>query len=73
MAKKLCIYGIQGTPDCQQTLTSLVQTATGIEEARINMATGEITYGPAPCPVNTAKLRKAVEDAGYRLEEIEEE
>ena len=34
----------------------------------INLATGEITYGPAAC-VDMQIVKEAVENAGYKLEE----
>lgn len=67
MTKKYRVRGMQ-SPDCISTVTRAVQTATGIEDVNINLATGEITYGPAAC-VDMQIVKEAVENAGYKLEE----
>lgn len=71
--KKFRVCGPEMGPDCQSTLSTAIRTATGLEEAHINMDTGEITYGPATCAakeIDERKLRQAVRDAGYDLEEM---
>lgn len=65
--KKYKVRGMQ-SPDCVATVTQTVRTATGEENVNINLATGEITYGPNAC-VDPGILREAVEKAGYTLEE----
>ena len=50
------------------TVSQSIRTATGEEQVNINLATGEITYGPNAC-VDPTILREAVEKAGYSLEE----
>lgn len=65
--KKYKVKGLQ-SPDCAATVTTAIKTHAGMEEVNINLATGEITYGPAVC-VDTRILREAVEGAGYALEE----
>lgn len=70
MNKRYCVRDINSSPDCQASLTTAIKTATGAEEVHINMATGEITYGPATCDMNEGKLRAAVKKAGFELDEI---
>ena len=67
--KKYKVKGLQ-SPDCAATVTTSIKTHAGLEEVNVNLATGEITYGPAVC-VDTRMLREAVENAGYTLEEEE--
>ena len=81
--KRYRICGGSKEPDCQQALSTIIKTATGLEEATVDMETGEIHYSPAhgldgrdcaapdsPAPIDENKLRAAVEEAGYALEEI---
>lgn len=67
--KKYRVKGLQ-SPDCAATVTTSIKTHAGLEEVNVNLATGEIIYGPAVC-VDTRMLREAVENAGYKLEEEE--
>ncbi len=65
-------YRVRGmaSPDCVRTVTQEIKNASGTEEVHINLATGEITYGPAVC-IDENILREAVEKSGYQLEEEE--
>lgn len=65
--KKYRVKGLQ-SPDCAATVTTSIRIRGGLEDVNVNLATGEITYGPAAC-VDTRILREAVESAGYKLEE----
>ena len=65
--KKLKVRGT-ADPDCAQKITKAIEGVEGAEQVHINMATGEITYGPNTC-VNSAILKEAIESAGYDVEE----
>ncbi|ABB39172.1 heavy metal-binding domain-containing protein [Oleidesulfovibrio alaskensis G20] len=65
--KKMKVRGMQ-TPDCAATLTKSIETVDGVEDVHINLATGEITYGPAEC-VDMSLVKEQVRKAGYEVEE----
>lgn len=65
--KKMKVRGMQ-TPDCAATLTQTIETVDGVETVNVNLATGEITYGPAEC-VDYSILREKVVEAGYEVED----
>ena len=56
------------TPDCMATVTKAIETVDGVRQVNINMATGEITYGPTDC-VDIGQIRDAVDKTGYEVEE----
>jgi len=56
------------SPDCMATVSKAVETVEGVENVNVNLATGEVTYGPAEC-VDISILREAVKDAGYEVED----
>lgn len=55
------------TPDQAARISLCVKTVDGLEEAHINMATGEITYGKDAC-IDEHLLRKAFAEQGLELE-----
>lgn len=65
--KKFKVRGIS-SPDCERRITRAIQTATGLEEVHVNMATGEVTYGPNVCG-DPQLVKEAVEGEGYTFEE----
>lgn len=65
--KKIRVRGMQ-TPDCAATVSKVVSTVNGVENVNVNLATGEVTYGPDAC-VDMSILKEAVEKAGYEVEE----
>lgn len=65
--KKLKVRGMQ-TPDCAASVTTTVSTVNGVESVNVNLATGEVTYGPAAC-VDESIVREAVQKAGFEVEE----
>lgn len=65
--KKMRVRGMQ-TPDCAAMVSKAVSTVEGVETVNVNLATGEVTYGPAAC-VDMSILKEAVEKAGYKVEE----
>lgn len=56
--------------DCTRMVNTVVNTVDGLEKAHINMATGEITYGPDVC-INEELLRDAFAKEGVELEDVE--
>lgn len=42
------------SPDCAATTNLNIETDEGAEQVNINLATGEITYGPDACKVDSA-------------------
>ncbi|MDL2314342.1 heavy metal-binding domain-containing protein [Desulfovibrio sp. OttesenSCG-928-C14] len=70
MAKKFRLGGKRPTPDCQASISTRLKTEDGFEDVQINMATGEITYGPGKCTLPEEALRRVCKDAGYDLEEV---
>jgi copper chaperone CopZ len=65
--KKFKVRGMQ-SPDCAATVSQAVSTVDGVETVNVNLATGEVTYGPTAC-VDMSILKEAVEQAGYEVEE----
>lgn len=65
--KKIRLKG-RVTPDCMATVTKAIETVDGVKHANINLATGEITYGPTEC-VDLQLIREAVDQTGYEVEE----
>ncbi len=64
--KKLRIKNMQSLTDCSHTIN--LNTVDGLEQVHINMATGEITYGPDAC-VDMTLLRESLAEQGAELEE----
>lgn len=54
--------------DCSRQISRAVETVDGLESAHINLATGEITYGPDAC-INEELLKSAFEEEGLELED----
>lgn len=66
--KKLRVIGKQNLEGCETKVKRCVETVDGLEEAHINMSTGEITYGPGGC-TDEQLLREAFAKEGLELEE----
>ncbi len=64
---KMRVRGMQ-SPDCAATVSKAVSTVDGVENVRVNLATGEVTYGPDSC-VDPELLKEAVKNAGYSVED----
>ena len=62
------IINFRQSPDCARQVDTVVNTVDGLERAHINLATGEITYGPDAC-INEALLEEAFAREGLELEE----
>lgn len=54
--------------DCTRMVDTVVDTVDGLERAHINLATGEITYGPDAC-VDEELLKSAFVKEGLELED----
>ena len=70
MAKKR-IKGLDRSVYCTRLVDTCVETVDGLERAHINMATGEITYGPDVC-INEDALHGAFKRQGLELEDVNE-
>ncbi len=64
--KKMKVRGMQ-TPDCAATVSTTVSTVEGVENVNVNLATGEVTYGPAAC-VDPTIVADAIEKAGFKVD-----
>jgi copper chaperone len=51
---------------CVAAVTKALQAIDGIENVRVDLDAGTATYEEA-APVDLKRIRKAIEDAGYRL------
>ena len=54
--------------DCTRMVDTVVNTVDGLERAHINLATGEITYGPDAC-IDEELLKSAFAKEGVELED----
>lgn len=66
--KKKRIKNFDKSVDCTRTMDTLVKTVDGLERAHINLATGEITYGPDAC-IDEKLLKDAFAHEGMELED----
>lgn len=67
---KLVVFGLS-CPLCSNNLDGHLRRIDGVEEATINLDTGEVTVRLAPGhDVSGARLAQAVRDAGFTLREI---
>jgi copper chaperone CopZ len=55
--------------DCTRMVNNVVNTVDGLESVHINLATGEITYGPTAC-IDETMLSEAFSKEGYELEDV---
>lgn len=66
--KKKHIKNFDRSVDCTRIVDTVVDTVDGLEKAHINLATGEITYGPDAC-INERLLKEAFAREGLELED----
>jgi copper chaperone CopZ len=57
--------------DCTRMVDNVVNTVDGLESVHINLATGEITYGPTVC-IDEQLMEEAFAKEGYELEDLDE-
>jgi copper chaperone CopZ len=62
------VYQVEGMScsHCQAAVERAVQSLAGVEEARVELASGRLTVRFASRPDDDA-VRRAVEEAGYRV------
>jgi len=67
--------GVEGMTcaSCVRRVETALRKVPGVSEASVNLASERATVGFLPGQVAIADLRRAVEDAGYRLRELVEE
>jgi copper chaperone CopZ len=56
--------------DCTRMVDNVVNTVDGLESVHINLATGEITYGPTAC-IDEKLMEEAFAKEGYELEDLD--
>lgn len=66
--KKMMMKNYDKSVDCTRMVDTVVNTVDGLERAHINLATGEITYGPDAC-INEELLKSAFAKEGVDLED----
>lgn len=52
---------------CAMAVTKALNGVSGVSEARVDLAKGEATVTYDPATASTAKMKEAVEDAGYAM------
>jgi copper chaperone CopZ len=57
--------------DCTRMVDNVVNTVDGLESVHINLATGEITYGPTAC-IDETVMKEAFAKEGYELEDLDD-
>lgn len=67
--KKLRLKGLQDKLDCATVIQRCVQTADGLEDVHVDLATGEVSYSPGTC-TDDGILREALEKEGFEVEEV---
>lgn len=62
-------FSVQGMTcnHCVMAVTKALKGVSGVSDAKVDLAKGEATVTYDPSTATTAKMKEAVEDAGYTL------